>query len=331
MRNVVLALSVIFLLTQTAAAQTGAWADKLFGGVTSHDFGVVARGTQLKYSFKMTNIYKEPLEIERWQDLRVSCSRCSSAKASVRVLQPGESGTIDVTMDTRQFPSPKKTITVYVTVGPKYVSTATLTVTANAQLDVAFNPGELEFGNVPRGQTPTKHVDVEYVGGGDWEVKEIVKSASAPFELKVEALPGGKRGYRILATLKSDAAAGPFKQEILLKTNDVSSPTLTFNITGTIQAALTVSPASLTINGLMVGETQTKKVVIRADRPFRILAIDGQGDGVTAEIPDREDTTMILSIKIEPSKAGELRKQLTIRTDLDKETATVTVQGEVAP
>ena len=72
-------------------------------------------------------------------------------------------------------------------------------------------------------------------------------------------------------------------------------------------------------------------MVIRAERPFRILAIDGQGDGVTAEIPDREDSTMILSIKIEPTKAGELRKQLTIRTDLDKETATVTVQGEVEP
>ena len=330
MRGVVLAISVVALLAPSARAQTTAWADKLFGGVTNHDFGVVARGTQLKYSFKMTNIYKEALEIQSWQNLRVSCSRCSSAKSSVSVLQPGESGTIDVIMDARQF-SGLKSITVYVTVGPKYVSTATLTVTANARLDVAFAPSELEFGNVPRGQTPTKHIDIEYVGAGDWEVKEIVKSASAPFELKVEALPSGRRGYRLFATLKADAATGPFKQEILFKTNDASSPTLTYNITGAIQSALTVSPASLAVNGLKVGESQTKKVVIRAERPFRILAIDGQGDGVTAEIPDREDSTMILSIKIEPAKAGELRKQLTIRTDLDKETATVTVQGEVEP
>ena len=61
------------------------------------------------------------------------------------------------------------------------------------------------------------------------------------------------------------------------------------------------------------------------------LGIDGQGDGVTAEIPDREDSTMIVSIKIEPTKAGDLRKQLTIRTDLDKETASITVQGDIEP
>ena len=327
MRKVVLAVSAVFFLAHTASAQTTAWADKLFGGTTNHDFGLVARGAQLKHSFKMTNIYKEPLTIT---EVRVSCKVCSDAKASVTVLQPGESGTIDVIMDARRF-SGVKSITVYVTVGPKYVSTATLTVTANARLDVGLTPSELEFGNIPRGQTPTKQVDVEYFGVGDWEVKEIVKSASAPFELKVEPLPNNRRGYRILATLKADAAAGPFKQEILLKTNDASNPTMTFNITGAIQAALTVSPASLTVNGLKVGESQTKKVVIRAEKPFRILGIDGQGDGVTVEIPDREDTTMILSIQIEPTKAGELRKQLTIRTDLDKETATVTVQGEVAP
>jgi hypothetical protein len=341
MRNFVLTTSAVFLFAQAATeptavaqpatVQTGAWADKLFGGVTHHDFGIVARGAQLKHSFKMTNIYKEPLEIQDWQNIRVSCGRCSSAKASVKVLQPGESGTIDVFMDARQFAGQQKSITVYVTVGPKFVSTATLTVTANARLDVAFTPNELEFGNVPRGQTPTKYVDVEYFGVGDWEVKEIVKSASAPFELKVEPLPSNRRGYRILATLKPDGANGLFKQEILLKTNDVSSPTLTFNITGNIQSALTVSPASLAVNGLKVGESTTKKVVIRAERPFRILSIDGQGDGVSVEIPDREDTTMILSIKIEPTKEGMLRKQLTIRTDVDKETATVTVQGDVAP
>jgi hypothetical protein len=140
-----------------------------------------------------------------------------------------------------------------------------------------------------------------------------------------------RRGYRILATVKADAPPGAFKHEIILKTNDSASPTLTFNISGAIQAPLAVSPASLTITGLRVGESQTKKVVLRADRPFRIVAIDGQGDGVTAEIPDRQDTTMILTIVIQPSQVGELRRQLTIRTDMDKESATITIQGDIAP
>jgi hypothetical protein len=330
MQKLVLSLSVTILLAQTAAAQS-AWADKLFSGTTTHDFGMVPRGAQLKYSFKMTNIYKEPLEITQ---IRVSCS-CLTAKSSTTVLQPNESATLDISMDGRQFSGPKS-IKIYVSVGPKYVSTATLSVTANARQDVVFNPGEVDFGNVSRGQTPTRHIDVEYAGVLDWKVNEIVKSSAAPFDLKVDELPrligqAPRRGYRIYATLKADAAPGPFKQEIVLKTNDAASPVLTFNITGTVQATLAVSPANLTMAGLHVGKDTKKVVVVRADRPFRIVGVDGLGDGISAEIPDRQDTTLTLALTIQPTKSGELRRQLTIRTDLDRESVTITLQGEVAP
>ncbi len=253
----------------------------------------------------------------------------------MNVLPPGESATLDIVMDGRQFSGPKST-KIYVSVGPKYISTATLSVTANARQDVVFNPGEVDFGNVARGQTPMRNIDVEYSGTLDWKVTEIVKSAAAPFDLKVEELPripeqASRRGYRLFATLKPDAAPGPFKQEIILKTNDAASSVLTFNIIGAIQATLAVSPPNLAVSGLRVGESQTKKIVLRADRPFRVTGIDGLGDGVTADVPERQDTTMILSVTIQPARAGELRRQLTIRTDMDKESATITLQGEIAP
>src|SRR5207302_515306 len=179
------------------------------------------------------------------------------------------------------------------------------------------------------------HIDVEYAGALDWKVTEIVKSSAAPFDLKVDELPRAanapaRRGYRLFATIKQDAAPGPFKQEIILKTNDPTSPVLTFHIAGAIQATLAVSPPSLALSGLRVGESQTKKVVLRADRPFRVTGIDGVGNGVTADVPDRQDTTMILSVTINPTRAGELNRRLTIRTDLEKENATVTLQGDVA-
>jgi Protein of unknown function (DUF1573) len=330
MRKYALALLATIVIAQCAAAQS-AWADKLFGGVTSHDFGVVPRGAQMKYSFKITNIYKEPLQITQ---VRVSCT-CLTATPSTTLLQPNESATLDISIDGRQVTGPKS-VRIYVSVGPKYISTATLSVTANGRQDVVFSPGEVDFGNVARGQTPTRTIDVEYTGALEWKVTEIVKSAGAPFDLKVDELPRPanqppRRGYRLFATLKTDPAPGPFKQEIILKTNDPASPSLTFNIAGTVQATLAVSPPTLAVSGLRVGESQTKKVVLRADRPFRVTGVDGLGDGVTADVPDRQDTTMILSVTIQPTKAGELRRQLTIRTDLEKEYATVTVQGEVAP
>jgi hypothetical protein len=334
MRNAALALLATVLLSPAAPAQPPtAWADKLFGSTLTHDFGVVPRGRQLKHAFKITNIYKVPLEIT---NIRVSCG-CVTATPAVKVLQPNESTQLDIIMDSARFSGPK-TVRLYLTVGPEYVSTATLTISANARQDVVFNPGEVDFGPIARGQTPEKYIDVEYAGSLDWRVSEVVKSSSAPFELRVEELatavngtPFNRKGYRIFARLKPDAPAGPFKQEVILKTNDPASPTLTFNVNGTVQATLTVSPSPLVVTGLRVGEMQTKKLLIRGSRPFRVTKVDGTGDGVTADVPNRQETTLILDVRVQPTRPGELRRQLVIHTDLDNESAAVTVEGDIAP
>ena len=333
MRKVVLALFALIVLTATAnAQQPAAWADKLFGGTITHDFGTIPRGSQLKFSFKIVNIYKVPLDVT---EVRVSCD-CVRAECSVKTLQPNDTATLNINMDARRFNGPK-TVRVYFTVGPKFVSTSTLTVTANARGDVAFSPNEIDFGNVQRGQTPTKTIDLEYTGGlVDWRVVEIVKNGSAPFELKVEDLArlvntGARKGYRLSATLKADAPTGSFKQEVILKTSDGSTPVLTFNVVGNVQAGLAISPSPIVATGLKVGESQTKKVFVRAAKPFKIVAVDGQGDGVTAEFPNRQDTTLVLTVNIAPTKAGPLRKQLLIRTDLDGDLTPLIVEATIEP
>jgi Protein of unknown function (DUF1573) len=332
MHKAALALFATLLFTPLTYAQQAAWAEKLFGGELTHDFGTVPRGAQLKYTFKMTNIYKVPLEIT---DVKVQCG-CVKGEPSTKILQPNETASFNINMDGRLF-NGQKTVRVYVTVGPKFVSTATLTVSANARGDVVFSPNELDFANLQRGQNPTKVIDVEYVGAlPDWRVTEIVKTNSAPFDLKVEELPHPpgtppKKGYRIMATIKADAPSGAFKQDVILKTNDPAGPLLTFHIVGNVQAGLAVSPSPIVVKDLKIGETHTKKVFVRAARPFRIIGIDGQGDGVTVEVPNREDTTQVITVSIAPTKAGDLRKQLLIRTDLDGERTPLIVEASVEP
>src|SRR5207237_4297320 len=79
MRKLTLAWMAVLSLTSALHAQQPAWADKLFGSETVHDFGTVGRGAQLRYTFKMTNIYKVPLEIT---DVRVQCG-CVKAEPAV--------------------------------------------------------------------------------------------------------------------------------------------------------------------------------------------------------------------------------------------------------
>jgi len=333
MRKVVLALVASFAFGSVGfAQQTPAWADKLFGNELTHDFGVVPRGAQLKHTFKITNIYKVPLEIT---EVRVSCG-CLKAEPSTKILQPTESATLNINMDGRQFTG-AKTIRIYLTVGPKFISTATLTVSANARGDVAFSPNEIDFANHLRGNPTTKQIDIEYTGSmANWAVIEIVKNGSAPFELKVEELPRlvtttTRKGYRIFATMKADAPAGAFKQEVVLKTNDPASPMLTFQVVGNVQGGLAVSPNPIAVNGMKVGESQTKKIVVRGSRPFRVTGVEGQGDGIKIDIPNREDMTQVLTVTIDATKAGALRRTLMIRTDLGSEQTPLIIEGVVEP
>lgn len=333
MRKVVLALFASLLCCSTASVQQPTdWANKLFGGETTHDFGTVPRGSQLKHSFKLTNIYKVPLDLS---EPRVSCG-CVRAEPSVKTLQPGESATLNVFMDANKFIG-SKTVRVFVSVGPKYVSTATLTVSANARGDVAFSPADIDFGNVQRGQTSSKPIDIEYTGGlSDWRVTEIVKSSAAPFELKVEELPrlvgkAPRKGYRIHATMKADAPAGPFRQEVVLKTNDPSAAVLTFNVVGNVQAGLTVSPSPIIVRDFKVGDTLKKSVFVRGAKPFRIVGVDGQGDGITVDIPKGQDTSHVLTVHIAPTKAGDLNRKLMIRTDLGADLTPLIIEAKIEP
>ena len=100
MRKLVLVCCIGVMITGSAVAEqpaNTAWAEKLFGDTTTKDFGTVAKGIQLKYSFKMTNIYAVPLTLS----VRVSCD-CVKATPSKNVLKPNESATLDINMDTRR-------------------------------------------------------------------------------------------------------------------------------------------------------------------------------------------------------------------------------------
>jgi hypothetical protein len=327
MRTMALAAAVILLSAAPALAQPPSepWANKLFQNNTVHDFGNVARGAQLKYSFPIKNIYAVPLEIT---SVRVSCG-CVTAKESKKVLQPQEEGTLDITMDGRKF-SGSKSITISVSVGPEYISTATLRVSANARTDVVFNPGEFNFGLVQQGQQPEQTVDVEYAGVLDFRIKEVVKPADAPFTVTMSELyrQNGRVGYRMKVKLNADAPGGAFKHDLVLKTNDPASDVMTVVVDGNIQAALRAAPSLVNLGAIKVNQARTFKVQVLGNKPFRITEVKTDGKDITAELPQAAMTVHTLTLTCTAANAGELKRQITIITDLEKNASvTVTIQG----
>jgi hypothetical protein len=96
---------------------------------------------------------------------------------------------------------------------------------------------------------------------------------------------------------------------------------------------LSVSPGTLNLGNLKVGDpTQARRVIVRASKPFKVLAVEGLGDDIEADLPPTAAQQQFLTIKFRPTKAGELRRQLKIKTDLETDAPlTVTVEGVVEP
>jgi hypothetical protein len=334
MRKAVLALLMLTGGELTASAQQAApWAEKLFTapqvkGTLSHDFGSIPRGTQLYHRFKLYNPYAATLEIKT----RVGCN-CVTVSPDTLVVKPREEAYLDVTMDTRRFPG-VKTVNIFVTTGPQYVSTATLVVSANSRVDVVLNPGQISFGAVTRGtKLKAQTLDVEYAGALDWKVTEVAKH-TLPVDVQVIQLyrRTGQVGYQVQVTLKPDAPVGTLKQDLYLKTNDPATPLVPILVEATVQANLTVLPNPVNLGSLKVGESVTKRIVVKGPKAFKIQSIEGTGEGLTAELPTLSQQVQIVLIKYQPAKAGKLSKQLQIKTDLDKDpTTSVTVEGTAEP
>jgi hypothetical protein len=216
--------------TATAAAQN--WCEKLFTAGLTKDFGAVPFGTQLLHRFAIKNFYQAPVEITGF---RISCG-CVKAVPGKQILQPGESSTIDVSLDTREFTG-HKTQTIRVGFdGPWPRAACVLTVSAVSQTDVVFEPDRISFGTVARGRTSVQSIDIEYKGASPWTIQNVIIAKELPLEASVSDLvrQTGKGRYRLTVKLKDDARPGRIRDYIYLRTNQTDAPPVAVLVTASV-------------------------------------------------------------------------------------------------
>jgi hypothetical protein len=347
MWKVVLTLLSVCLAASAARAQVqgnGQWADKLFVGyekegvkVLTKDFGTVAKGGQFLHTFKLANPYAVPLQITT----KVECN-CVTVEPKVLVIKPKEISELNITMDTTRFNGDKKVhIEVFASgrlaTGVQFNSQSTLLVSAQIRADLVLNPGQINLGTVKSGQAPAQVLDVEYAGAVDFRISEVVEH-NAPVKVSFRELyrgpgPGGNRiGYRVTAELKEGAAAGVFRQEVFLRTNDPAGLLLPIPVEGLVQASLSAVPNTLELGIMKLGEEKLQKVMVRGGQPFRIISIEGAGDGITFDLPTAPSMIQTVVFHYKGEKTGDVNRKLQIKTDLATDNAvSIKVEGAVGP
>jgi hypothetical protein len=335
MRIVLLALISLGMGFWEARADEGwkqGWAENLFkdpktGQIElSKDFGTVPRGTQLYHRFRIKNIYQVPLQISA----TVGCT-CLSVNPATQVLQSLQEGYIDVFMDASKFKG-QRTSKVNITVGPDFISSTSLQLSAFSRADIVLNPGQMTFGVVTSGGVGSSQtLDIEYAGELNWQITGLAKN-EAPVDLTVNELyrKPGQVGYRVTATIRADAPPGSFKHELFFQSNDPASPLVPVLVEGIVQAVqggLSAVPDTLDMGRLKIGESSTKLVLVRATKPFRITGLEGAGNGVSAEIRQEPNKVQVVKVRYQPPQPEDLHRQLRIKTDLRPEPVVVTIQG----
>jgi hypothetical protein len=217
-------------------------AEKLFANGLAKDFGTVPRGTQLRYSFPITNVSAGPITIAH---LQPSCG-CLTAEAKKRNLRPHESATIDVHMDAGRFIGRADQNVRVKIVGPDFESTCKLRVAAVSGADVVIKPRELVFRNVVSGRESSQTVDVEYSGTDDGPIKEVQVDTGSPFTASLRSLirQSGKAGYRLTVTLKADAPSGTTRSFVYLKSSDSKDAIAAIPVVAIVPRSVAAAPKS---------------------------------------------------------------------------------------
>ncbi|APW64028.1 DUF1573 domain-containing protein [Paludisphaera borealis] len=305
----------------TPKAQAANWADSLFAE-RSHNFGPVPRGAKVKHEFVLNNRLAEPVTI---LNLRPSCG-CTSGKASTSNVGPGESAVVEAQMDTRNFLGHKATI-LFVTLvtASGREAEVRLNVVSNILADIVLNPGSIDFGAVLKGQGASQTLTIDRINGRDWRFERMVSGSRALTAQLVETKrdPNGSVSYKLEVGVKSDAPAGPLREEIRLLSNDRETPSIPIMVTGWVRGDLTASPSLLTMGEVNSTEGKQGRFVIRASKPFAITQVDGAGDGFSIAPPDAARKTLhMLTVAYKPEEGttrGDLRRIFRVSTDIPGE------------
>jgi hypothetical protein len=317
---------------QTAAPRVDPWYEVIFPE-KSHDFGSVARGSKLKYTFRIVNTTSEDVRIV---DYRTKCG-CTDVRLGAKSIPPGTQTTVEVSLDTTRFEGAKASGLTLIFDQPQYVQ-VDLNIHCFIRSTLTLTPGGVDFQAVPRGAGSTQTLVLSYSGPrADWAVTRLTTiSDHVVAELRESPRTPGSTAvqYKLTAKLEPSAPSGHFRDEITLFTNDPDSPSIPISVTATVQPALTVAPGVLNLGRMRPGQSVQKTVLVRGSKPFKVTSAssekpDLKATGALGEVKPLHSISLTFTA---PTQPGPYHATLEIATDLEGEPpAKVTTFATVVP
>lgn len=299
-----------FFLTSICNGQK--WASDMFE-IRSHDFGTVANGSNVEYRFKVTNKYIEDIHISH---VSSSCG-CTTPSITKKTLKTWETGEIVAKFNTTSFRG-HKSATIRVAIDRPYPAEVQLEVKGNIRADLAFEPGVIEFGEVPQSEKKRMSIRIIKRGNPNWKINDVESTYTGiRVGLREVTRNFNEVIYEMIAELQDDAPTGFVNGELHLVTNEPNTDKVPVNFLARVVPEIQVTPEVVPLGVVEPGEVTEKKIFVRAKRPFQITGIECKDPCLNIESGDENKKTQILTVRYTaPTKTGRHECEAKIMTSL---------------
>lgn len=322
-RTTLFSCLALFLSDAASAAE---WAQAMFP-IKTHNFGTVAVAAKTEFVFPIRNHSNQDIHIA---DVRASCG-CTTPIVEQPWIRAGEEGMVLARFNTDTFRGKKGATLTVVIDRPSYAEVQ-LRVDGYIRRDLVFHPGAVQFGKLAAGETAERTVAIAYAGRSDWEITGV--ESASPYlltELREKSRSGQRVDYELVVKLSGEASPGYLQEEIILQTNDRSSPRVPLQVIGQLEALLSVAPQTFAVGAMKQGEVREQRLIVRGREPFKITKIECEGFEVEFQPTEAAKDTHILSVRlVATAPAGAINHPLIVHTDGGEAmVAKATVTGEV--
>jgi len=286
------------------------------------EFGSRSNTESVKHTFTVSNKGTKVLNIS---GVKPACG-CTIANISSKVLQPGESATIDATLSLKgRRGLQTKTITIN-SDDPK-TPAYKLTMKGTAASEVGLNPTSIYVGRIGLGEKITKSVEVTNNGTNPLEIVSVaVQNNLVTYE--VETVEEGKK-YKVNVTTSAFIPVGRISEYLTITTNNEKAKTERITVFGEVVAKLSISPTTITLDPNAAAADQVIAIKGGSVKNFQIM--DVVWDGPIRVVNHGINGFTVTLKGIGPSTGAD-GKKVVIKTNVpDLETIEVPVALKAAP
>ena len=279
-----------------------------------YDFGVAGQQERITHHYKLKNVGKGDLTIT---SVRAPCD-CIATLLSSKTISPGATGVIRVAFETRKYKG-KQTKSIFVQSNDPDEPKIELKISGVVKTEFTLEPEFLHFGDVERGKTVAKTINLVQIGKEHLRLNRIEVNEKY-FSTRLSSFKDKPhKRFKVDIRLKPNAPVGRINEVITLHTNLKRHPRIEIPICGNMLGRIRVKPQMLSLGSIKKGASSAKKIELRAtdQRDFKIVKVKSSLPFLStkASVVGKNKGFEVTINVAKKAPAGRLRGEIAIYTD----------------